>query len=102
MTQPDAEPQVQAYNGTLNFATDAWTSPNGRAFIAVTVHMEMDGSAESMLLDIIECAHSHTGPNLAATFEKVLDNFGISDKVRSLKKKKKHKAGAIRNRHPLM
>jgi hypothetical protein len=30
------------------------------------VHMEMDGSAESMLLDIVECAHSHIGPNLAA------------------------------------
>jgi hypothetical protein len=52
--------------------------------------MEMDGSAESMLLDILECAHSHTGPNLAAMFEKVLDDFGISDKVCSLKKKKKH------------
>jgi hypothetical protein len=48
----------------------------------VTVHLEKDGTAESLLLDIIECARSHTGSNLAATFEKVLDDFGISDKVR--------------------
>ena len=85
---PNVEPQAQAYNGTLNFATDVWTLSNGQAFIAVTVHLNMDGTAESMLLDIIECAHSHTGSNLAATFEKVLDDFGISDKVH-LKKKDK-------------
>lgn len=78
---------MQAYDGTLNFATDAWTSPNGRAFIAVTVHLETDGTPESLLLDIVECARSHTGTNLAATFEKVVDDFGIGDKVRSQKKK---------------
>jgi len=52
------------------------------------MHLDMDGTAESMLLDIVECAHSHMGSNLAATFKKVLDDFGISDKV-CLKKKDK-------------
>jgi hypothetical protein len=41
-----------------------------------------------MLLDIVECARSHTGPNLASTFAKVLKDFGISDKVHSNKKEK--------------
>jgi hypothetical protein len=77
---------VQAHDGALNFATDAWTSPNGRAFIAVTVHFEITGTAETLLLDIVECARSHTGTNLASTFAKVLKDFGISDKVRSNKK----------------
>jgi hypothetical protein len=55
----------------------------------VTTHLEIDGTAETLLLDIVECARSHTGPNLAAMFEKVLDDFGFSDKVRS-KKTTKH------------
>jgi hypothetical protein len=79
---------VKALDGCLNFATDVWTFPNGRAFIAITVHLEIQGNAESMLLDIVECARSHTGPNLASTFAKVLKDFGISDKVRSNKKEK--------------
>ena len=35
-----------------------------------------------MLLDIVEVACSHSGLNLAAAFAKILDDFGISDKVR--------------------
>jgi hypothetical protein len=27
----------------LNFATDAWTSPNNKAYVAITVHFEQDG-----------------------------------------------------------
>ena len=35
-----------------------------------------------MLLDVMEVAKSHSGINLAAAFAKILDDFGISDKVR--------------------
>jgi hypothetical protein len=66
----------------LNFATDAWTSPNNKAYVAVTVHFEDKGVPMSMLLDIVEVACSHSGLNLAAAFTKILDDFGISDKVR--------------------
>lgn len=31
------------YDGRLSFATDAWTSPNQRAFVAITVHLEHQG-----------------------------------------------------------
>ena len=34
-----------------------------------------------MLLDLVEVAESHSGVNLANTFIKVLDEFGIKDKV---------------------
>ena len=34
-----------------------------------------------LLLDIVEVAKTHTGVNLAAVFMKILDDFGISDKV---------------------
>ena len=60
---------------------DAWTSPNHKAYVAITVHLEKNGVPVSMLLDIVEVAHSHSGLNLAAAFTKILDDFGISDKV---------------------
>jgi hypothetical protein len=65
----------------MSFATDPWTSPNHKAYIAVTIHFETNGVAVSMLLDIVEVAHSHSGLNLAAAFAKILDDFGINDKV---------------------
>ena len=63
--------------------TDAWTSPNHKAYIAITVHFENKGVPVSMLLDIVEVARSHSGLNLAAAFAKILEDFGISDKVNS-------------------
>ncbi|RDX45200.1 hypothetical protein OH76DRAFT_1304481, partial [Lentinus brumalis] len=59
---------LQKYPGRLHFATDAWTSPNHRPFVAFTVHLELDGSALKILLDVVELAKSHSGINLAETF----------------------------------
>ncbi len=72
---------TQEHDGALNFATDAWTSPNSKAYIALTVHFENNGIPISMLLDLVEVPHSHSGLNLAKAFAKVLEEFGISDKV---------------------
>jgi hypothetical protein len=71
----------QEHDGAINFATDAWTSPNSRAFVAVTAHFEHQGVPISILLDIVQVAHSHSGINLAAAFAKILEDFGISDKA---------------------
>ena len=91
---------TQKHEGRLSFATDAWTSPNHRAFVAVTVHFLYKEEPISMLLDIVEvpevrylqsCSRastdrrldlqSHTGFNLAQAFVKILQGFGIDDKV---------------------
>jgi hypothetical protein len=61
--------------------TDVWTSPNHKAFVAVTVHFENKCIPICMLLDIIEVVKSHSGVNLAAAFAHIVDEFGISDKV---------------------
>ena len=65
----------------MNFATDTWTSPNHKVFVAVTVHFQIDGSPVAMLLDLVEVAESHSGLHLAAIFAKILDDFMIADKV---------------------
>lgn len=31
--------EMQEHEGDLHFATDAWTSPNHRPYVAVTVHI---------------------------------------------------------------
>jgi hypothetical protein len=72
---------LQEHEGALSFATDAWTLPNHKAFIAITVHFEVQGVPVCLILDMIEVATSHSGVNLAAAFAQVLNNFGISHKV---------------------
>ena len=72
---------MQEYDGNLNFATNAWTSPNHKAFVAFTVHFEHEGTPISMLLDLVEVVKLHLGVNLAEAFVKVLEDFGIQDKV---------------------
>ena len=67
----------------MNFATDAWTLPNHKAYVAFTVHFAHEEEPISMLLDLVEVAKSHLGENLTAAFAEVLEDFGISDKVRS-------------------
>jgi len=46
----------QEYDGRLNFTTDAWTSPNHHAFVAVAVHLEHKGKPLCIPLDVIEVA----------------------------------------------
>lgn len=50
------DPTYQEYDGKLNFTTDAWTSTNHRAFVAVLVHLEHNGVPMTLPLDVIEAA----------------------------------------------
>ena len=72
---------TQEYDGALSFGTDAWTSPNHKAYVTVTVHFKKNGEPTCLLLDLVEVAMSHTGVNLASAFAKILCDFGIEDKV---------------------
>ena len=89
----------QKYDGKMSFTTDAWTSPNHRAFIAFSVHLEHKGVPLSMPLDVVEVAkvcdshtlccawaltigcQSHTGLEMATAFSKVPEDFGLVTKV---------------------
>ena len=73
--------QCQSFNGKLNFATDAWTSPNHKAYVALTVHLEHKGDPLSMLLNVMEVPKTHSGMNLAITLADILQTFGIEKKV---------------------
>jgi hypothetical protein len=72
---------LQEHEGVLSFAMDAWTSPNHCAFVAVTVHMEIEGTPVCLLLDLVEVVTSHSGINLARAFTRILEEFGLGKKV---------------------
>ncbi len=72
---------MQEYDRNLNFATDVWTPPNHKVFVAFTVHFEHEGSSISMLLNLVEVAKLHSDVNLTEAFTKVLKDFGIKDGV---------------------
>ena len=78
---------TQEHNGSMNFTIDTWTSPNHKVYVAVTVHFENAGVPISMLLDLLEVPHSHSGFNLAMAFAGILEDFGKSDKVNILHRK---------------
>ena len=73
---------LEEHEGTLSFSMDGWTSPNHKAFVAVMVHFEHNGVLICMILDVVEVAVSHSDVNLAAAFADILEEFGVSDKVR--------------------
>ncbi|KAF8547110.1 hypothetical protein OG21DRAFT_1479556 [Imleria badia] len=55
-TQKRIATMLKEYNGKMNFTTDAWSSPNHRAFVAFCVHLEHKGKPLSMPLDIVKVA----------------------------------------------
>jgi hypothetical protein len=73
---------LQEHPGRVSFATDAWTSPNHKAYVAVTAHLEHEGTPVSLILDVVEVAKSHSGINLASAFTQILKEFGIEHKAR--------------------
>ena len=74
-------PELQAYDGELNFTTDCWTLPNHKAMVAFSVRFEHDGAPMRMVLDVVELAKSHSGMNLAVVFADLLKSFGVESKV---------------------
>lgn len=65
----------------MSFAIDAWSLPNYKAFVAITVHLMHDREPLCLVLDVIELAKAHSGWNMAEAFKQVMDVFGIAAKV---------------------
>lgn len=70
----------QGFDGKLNFATNAWTLPNHKAYMALTVHLEHNRKPLSML-DVIKVPKGHSGANMAIAFADVLQTFRIEEKA---------------------
>lgn len=65
----------------FHIALDCWTSPNHRAFMAITIHFEFRGQMLEFLLDFIELPVSHTGKNMARYLTAVLHRYEVQHKI---------------------
>ncbi|KAI9458441.1 hypothetical protein F5148DRAFT_983769 [Russula earlei] len=63
-TREQIENLLQEYNGSISFATDAWTSPNHYAYVTLSAHFETQGQLMAIILDVVKVPKSHTGINL--------------------------------------
>lgn len=76
----------KACEGELAIALDCWTSPNHRPWMSISVsrlRKREDGVEEPIthVLDFIELPCSHTGRNMAECVVRVLEEYGIQNKV---------------------
>lgn len=72
---------VQANDSRVSYQTDAWTSPNHRAFVAFYINLERDGHPIRFLLDMREVPCSHTGAALAHDMKAMMEEYDIVEKV---------------------
>jgi hypothetical protein len=47
-------PITKEHTGQISFTTDAWTSPNHYAYVAITAHLEVRGKPICIVLDVVE------------------------------------------------
>ncbi|KAF5359917.1 hypothetical protein D9758_013966 [Tetrapyrgos nigripes] len=75
---------LQNTESDINCCIDTWSSPNHKAYAAITAHFEHEGHMLSLLMDFIEIAKSHSGENMAEAFAGMLQEFGIAHKLLSI------------------
>ncbi|KAA1103099.1 hypothetical protein PGT21_006442 [Puccinia graminis f. sp. tritici] len=64
----------------LSLTVDAWTSPNSKAFMAITAHgITTDWKILDILVGIPPVIGRHTGENFGDIFVDYLDELEISD-----------------------
>lgn len=74
--------------GRVSLTTDLWSDPNRDSYMAVTAHfMVRDPKTHriayrDLLLAFRFIGTSHSGDNLAQHFFRILDEYGITEKVR--------------------
>ncbi|KNF06673.1 hypothetical protein PSTG_00548 [Puccinia striiformis f. sp. tritici PST-78] len=73
-------------NGVMYIGANAWQSPNGFDILGVVIYqlVELAGGKvklESMPLDFVQLAKSHTGEYLADTIRVVVEKFEIQNKI---------------------
>lgn len=78
----DLKSKLQNEALSVTLTTDSWTSPVNDSFTAVTVHYINElFEMKAYLLECAEANESHTSQYLASEILRVVDEWGLSDKV---------------------
>ena len=75
----------QKHDGVFHAMLDGWTAPNVLSMIGLVIQYVDNNELRSFLLDMIPLSISHTGQNMANVLVEVFDEYGILEKVRSLR-----------------
>ncbi|MBW0465267.1 hypothetical protein O181_004982 [Austropuccinia psidii MF-1] len=66
----------------VSFTTDAWTSPNITAYLAVTAHyIYMDFKLTSIIIGLAEIQGDHSGASLATQFLTIIRRYDLEQKI---------------------
>jgi len=70
------------HHAKISLAGDTWTSPNKLAFLAIVAYWISDSwEIEEVLLGFEEIKGSRTGRTMAEIINRVLDKYGIQDRI---------------------
>jgi hypothetical protein len=68
--------------GQVHISFDLWTSRNMLSLVGIVVHfLDAHGKYYSFLLSLPEQQGSHSGSNIADNVQKIIDEFGLKDKI---------------------
>ena len=77
--------QDLAVTTSVGLTTDIWTSRQTESFCCVTAHYIInDWELQSSVLETFQLTDSHTADNIAESLKKVVQNWGIENKVITL------------------
>lgn len=72
----------EKFTAKINLTTDIWTSPNGKAILAITAHwVDNNFVLRELILDAIELKGKHTGVNIANHVVATLKRFDLENKI---------------------
>ncbi len=79
---PECSFNAQELSGKVSLSLDAWTSPNGIAFMAIIAHYVTNkGKLEETLIDFRELLGEHSGVNMADAVWETIKKFGLEGRV---------------------
>ena len=68
--------------GQVHFSFDLWTSRNMLSLVGIVVQeVNDDGKYNNFLFGLPEQEGAHSGVNIADSVQKIIDEFGLKDKV---------------------
>ncbi|KAE8241191.1 hypothetical protein A4X13_0g7527 [Tilletia indica] len=73
--------ELASVDGCFHLAIDVWTSANGHSFLGLIICYQHSGKAIRRLLEMVPFLEAHGGAQLAAATSRVLEKYGIGDRV---------------------
>lgn len=77
--------ELKQVPGKISFVIDCWTSPNKYAFLGIlATWIDKDWILRHCVIDLASLSGPHTGPNIASTFKKTIEEFDLWEDLLSI------------------